>query len=224
MGWDPAWEQIFKSQSWGKYPPVEVVRFVARNFYNAPDRRGVRLFEAGCGPGANLWFMAREGFSVYGMDGSEAAIGLARERLNKECPSWRGELKVGDIGRLPYPDSYFDAVIDVEAIYANSYENSRRIYSELARVTKDGGKLLSIAFAKGSWGDGTGENVGHNAWLASEGPLAGKGYSRFADLDEIGELISGFELSNLEVSVRTMNNRGHEIKEWVIEAVKENKQ
>jgi tRNA G46 methylase TrmB len=51
-------------QEWGKYPPEHVIRFVARNFYRVPDRKYVHLLEVGCGPGANVWFMAREGFAV----------------------------------------------------------------------------------------------------------------------------------------------------------------
>ena len=34
MSWDPVWENVFQNQSWGKYPSENLVRFVARNFYN----------------------------------------------------------------------------------------------------------------------------------------------------------------------------------------------
>jgi len=38
MAWDPIWERVFSSQAWGKYPGEDLIRFVARNFYAAPDR------------------------------------------------------------------------------------------------------------------------------------------------------------------------------------------
>ena len=79
--WDPGWEQIFSSREWGKYPPEHVIRFIARSFYGVPDRKEVRLLEPGCGPGANIWFMAREGFTVSGIDGSATSIKQADERL-----------------------------------------------------------------------------------------------------------------------------------------------
>jgi hypothetical protein len=60
MVWDPVWENIFSSIPWGKYPPEELIRFVARNFYAALQRNRIKLLEMGCGPGANLWYMARE--------------------------------------------------------------------------------------------------------------------------------------------------------------------
>lgn len=50
-GWDPIWEEIYRKQEWGKYPPEYVIRFIARNFYHAADRRCVRLLDLGCDPG-----------------------------------------------------------------------------------------------------------------------------------------------------------------------------
>ena len=101
-GPDPAWEQIFRSRQWGKYPPEHLVRFVAGNFYGAPNRGAVHLLEIGCGPGANVWFMAREGFTVSAIDGSPTAISLAGERLASE--GLTADLRVGDFFSLPWPD------------------------------------------------------------------------------------------------------------------------
>ena len=92
--WDPVWEEVFRAQEWGKYPPEYVIRFVARSFYGAPDRKAVRLLDLGCGPGACTWYMAREGFSAAGIDGSETAICRCAERLRNERLA--ADLKVGD--------------------------------------------------------------------------------------------------------------------------------
>lgn len=193
-----------------------MVRFIAKNFYISGNRREIKILEIGCGPGANLWYMAREGFSVYGIDGSETAVKKACRRLNEEIPGWTGQVVVGDIVSLPFEENYFDAVIDVEAISCNSFDNSRKSYDELFRVTKQGGKLFSRTFATGSWGDGRGKHVGHNAWIVDEGPLLGKGYTRFTDFDEIEELIKPFISKEVEMLRRTMENRSELIKEWII--------
>lgn len=216
MAWDPVWEEVFKQQAWGKYPSVDFIRFIARNFYQSKDRKNVKILEVGCGPGANLWYMAREGFTVYGIDGSKTAIAQARERLNQECPEWSGELRIGDISALPFNDSFFDAVVDFEAICCNAFDNAKIIYGELARVTKNGGKLFSQTFATGCWGDKTGEKAGHNAWIVSEGPLLNKGYARFTEYEEIDELTGGFSIDEVELLTRTMDGRQHEVKEWVV--------
>ena len=222
MSWDSVWEQVFRNQNWGKYPGEELIRFVARNFYSAPDRSTIRVLEVGCGPGANLWFLAREGFAFAGIDGSPTAIAQAGERLDAEVPGWRtrGTLHTGDIGSLPFDDSYFDAVIDNEAICCNAWENAQSIYSEMARVVRPGGKLFSRTFACGTWGEGTGESAGHNAWYCSAGPLAGKGFARFTALDEIPELIRGWKASSIEQLSWTLNSRQDEIREWIILAEK----
>lgn len=218
--WDPVWEEIFRSREWGKYPSEDLIRFVARNFYQATDRSRVRVLEVGCGPGANLWYLAREGFSFAGIDGSETAIDKAARRLDAECPGWRvrGELGVGDIASLPYDTASFDAVIDNEALSCNGFDAACGMYAEIARVLKPGGRLYSRTFASGSWGDGTGESLGQGAWRCAEGPLAGKGVCRFTAEDDIPALMASFEVDALELLNWTCDNRRQQVREWLITA------
>src|ERR1700730_11711421 len=91
--WDPAWEKLFRAREWGRYPNEHLVRFVARNFYSAPDRTKVCILDLGCGQGPNTWYMAREGFSVSGIDGSQSALTQARDRLESE--NLKADLRVG---------------------------------------------------------------------------------------------------------------------------------
>ena len=110
MSWDPTWEQMFRTRDWGRYPPEELIRFVARHFFSVSDRRQVRVLEIGCGTGANIWFLAREGFDAYGIDGSKTAMVKAEQRLQEE--GLKAHLQVGDIISLSnfYPPSYFPSV------------------------------------------------------------------------------------------------------------------
>ena len=216
MAWDPIWEEIYRARDLGKYPAEDLIRFIARNFYKAPNRKDIKILEVGCGQGANIWYIAREGFSIYGVDGSSSAIDYAKKRLDQEISGWSGSLTVGDVVSLDFEDNYFDAVIDNEAVTHNSFENSKAIYNEMARVTKKGGKLFSRTFATGCWGDRSGENVGHNSWIVSEGPLELGEYIRFTDFEEISELLENFTVVEIELLTRTMENRKQEIKEWLI--------
>jgi ubiquinone/menaquinone biosynthesis C-methylase UbiE len=215
------WNDIFQKNEWGKYPSEELVRFIAKNFYSVSERSTVKLLEVGCGTGANLWFMAREGFSVYGIDISNVAIHRARHRLETEVPSWNGELRVGDMSNLPYDDNMFDGVIDHCAIYCNDFKTSQKIYRELARVAKKGGKLFSRTFATGSWGDKTGVQVAENTWITKEGPTAERGVTRFTELEEIPILVQGFKVTSIESVTRTFENRKHTFTEWIIIGEKE---
>jgi SAM-dependent methyltransferase len=222
MSWDPVWEEVFRSQAWGKYPGEELIRFVARNFYRAPDRAAIKLLELGCGPGANLWFCAREGFTTYGIDGSATAIKQSLDRLNAEVPDWHGEVRVGDFCALPYGDDFFDALIDNEAVYCNDFDTSRAIYAEAARVLKPGGKLFVRTFATGTVGDGTGESLGHHAWHVTEGPLLGKGFARFTSESDIVDLLTpALQINSVDLLSWTVGGQAQTVREWIIIAEKQ---
>ena len=54
---------------------------------------------------------------AHGVDGSEAAVMLAKKRLDRDCPCWIGEVMTGDILSLPFANNTFYAVIDSETVY-----------------------------------------------------------------------------------------------------------
>jgi SAM-dependent methyltransferase len=219
MAWDPVWEDIYRSRPWGQYPGEDVIRFVAGNFYGAPDRSAVRLLEVGSGTGANLWFMAREGFCVHGIDGSETGVELSRQRLDRECPGWRsagGQVLAGDMASLPYPDAFFDGALDVVAVCYSSFADARRIYAELARVVKPGGKLFLRTFERGCWGEGTGTLVDRNMWSCSEGHLAGFGPTRFTGEEELAELLPHWTIDRVEHSSLSEGGGRHHVRHLLV--------
>ena len=167
---------------------------------------------------SNIWYLAREGFSFDGFDGSATAVKIAAERLNLEIPDWRerGSFQVGDLANLPYRDNTFDAVIDVEAICCNGWDESRVIICEIARVLKPQGKLFSQTFSLESFGARSGKLAGRNAWISEAGGFANKGLTRFTAFEEIPDLYQEFNIAELEVTTRTSNGRKDEIKEWII--------
>lgn len=138
--WDSEWEHIYMSQEWGKYPPEELIRFVAQNYYNVGIRSDIKILDVGCGTGAGTWFMAREGFSTIGIDGSSTAINKAKKRFQDE--GLIGDFIIGDIEKIDYPNNYFDAITDIVAIQHNKYSNIIKIVEEIYRVLKPGGKLF----------------------------------------------------------------------------------
>jgi len=137
MSWDPTWEQVFRSRQWGKYPPEELIRFMAAYFYNVGERSETIILDAGCGTGACLWYVAEEGFDACGIDGSRTAVQLAKMRLRKE--RLEASVTVGDLVTLPFREGYFDGVIDVAAIQHNMQKSRDRIMREVFRVLKPQG-------------------------------------------------------------------------------------
>ncbi len=216
--WNSGWDEIFSKNEWGAYPPEELVRFVARNFYKAPQRDQVRFLEVGCGPGANLIYLAREGFSAVGLDGSQIALNRAQERLSAQ--GLAAELHSGDAMALPFEDASFDCVLDIECIYANTLADSHRILAETHRVLKPGGLLFSIAFMVGTYGDGKGPKLAGEPNTYKEitegGFHQGYGVIRLTSEEEIPDIYNLFSNVEYEYIIRSVKNRQHEIKEWII--------
>lgn len=220
MSWDPTWEQVFKARDWGRYPPEELIRFVARNFFAATDRTEHRILEIGCGTGANLWFLAREGFDAYGIDGSQTAVARAEHRLQEEA--LKAHLQIGDIVSLSsfFPAGYFDAVIDVACLQHNDVHTVQSILNQVLIALKPRGRIFSMMVAEGSYGDGLGREVAPGTFVdIGEGPLHEMGLGHFFSLAEVERLFGGFNIAGIEYSTRSLNNRQHWYKHWVVEGV-----
>jgi SAM-dependent methyltransferase len=216
VGPDPAWEQIFSSREWGKYPPEHVVRFLARTFYRVPNRAEVRLLEIGCGPGANVWFMAREGFRVSGIDCSPTAIRQAGERLASE--GLGADLRVGDNAALPWADNTFDGVLENVSLYCNGYESIRAALNEVCRVLKPGAPFQASFFTTATWGYGLGTPVEPDGFRdITEGPLAGTGFALFLTQERLSGLFEGFIGPSVERTSWTMSNGQHMVEQFVIQ-------
>jgi SAM-dependent methyltransferase len=210
---DPIWEDIFRSQQWGKYPSESVVRFVARHFYGAADRSKVRLLDLGSGPGACTWFMAREGFSVSAIDGSPTAIERLNERLAKE--GLKVDAKVGDFVRLPWDDNTFDGVIDNGALCCNSFTACKRVVSEIRRVLRPGGKFSSMTFTDRCWGYGLGTRKEQGGFTnIPEGPLKGCGFVLFMGRAQLDDLFDVFSDVRVERVSWTLDSQAHLVDWW----------
>src|SRR5574344_1708049 len=148
------WEKVFQEKEWGKYPSVPVIRFIARNFYKVPNRKDIKILEIGSGTGANLWFCAREGFSVIGLEGSKTANDKMLERFKKEnLSSHILKTKIGDYLYTldEIDDNSIDAIIDSESLCCNSFERTKEIISKCLKKLKVGSVMMSLTFAEGTW-------------------------------------------------------------------------
>lgn len=221
--WSPLWEEVFLSQAWGKYPSESLVQFIARNFYSVPKRDCLKILEVGCGPGPNIWYLAREGFSTYGIDGSQEAIRLAEERLTQEGLS--AHLEVGDINILPYSNNFFDAAIDVECLYANPLTASKNILKEIQRCLKPGGLLYSRTLTDQMYIGKSQTCCGHLEYSEiSDGPIAGKGFARLMGREDVNSLYGiHFDIQSLDSLEYTRVNGTQIISEWIIVARKREK-
>jgi len=220
------WENIFLENEWGKYPPVSIIKFVAKNLYKVEDKDKIKILEIGSGPGANLWFMAREGFTVYGIDFSKSACDRLIKRFEKESLSDRigeGGVLVGDYyDQLQgFEDGFFDAIVDVESLYCNSFEKSKAIIEMSLKELKTAVRMFSQTFSEKTWGFQEMIDVDYHASFPNEGPLASKGYARYTTREDIEKLYKTKNsiIKNVELQELHLNN-GKSISEYLIEVEK----
>jgi SAM-dependent methyltransferase len=219
--YDPIWESIFRSRSWGRYPAEELIRFVAREAFSVHDRTSLKALELGCGPGANLWFLANESIPFDAIDGSRSAVSQAKARLDSEKPGWKGRIEVGNFQRLFDDFRDYDFVLDSEAIYCNDFDESSVLIGEIYDRLKRGGAFWSRTFAPGTWGIESGTRIGRDYWLVNEGPLAGTGPARVTPLECIPQLY-GPAWASIAIGEMTRHdgNPNQVIREWIIVARK----
>ena len=124
------------------YPNEALLCFLGGDFFGRENKKDIKILEIGCGSGANLWMIAKEGFDAYGMDGSKSGIVAAKEMLTNK---WHvsATLKQGLFDDIPFDDDMFDAVIDVVSMQHINLETSNKALKEIKRVLKPGGKFFS---------------------------------------------------------------------------------
>jgi len=140
VSFDESWQERYeRGEALARYPYDFVVRFVQRYRPDKPSAE-TSVLEVGCGAGNNLWFAAREGFRVAGIDGSAAAVAYARNRFEQD--DLAGDLVVGDFTSLPFESDSVDLAIDRAALTYVGLTDAIRAVAEIRRVLRPGGRFL----------------------------------------------------------------------------------
>ena len=126
-----------------RFPNEELIRFLGMNFGDVPalNRLELKVLEVGCGSGANLWAIAREGFATHGLDISNEALHLCGQVLEDWGAS--AKLKLGSMEELPYDDRSFDLIVDIFSSNCLNERAFNNFLGETGRVLKQGGRLFS---------------------------------------------------------------------------------
>jgi SAM-dependent methyltransferase len=115
---------------------VDVLLALCSRLMPGPD---TTLLDIACGSGLALRLAAGAGANVAGIDAAAELIAVGRERV----PT--GDLRVGSMFELPWPDASFDAAISVNGIWGGC----EAALDEAYRVLRPGGRI-GITF----WGQG----------------------------------------------------------------------
>lgn len=214
-----------------RYPNEEFCRFMGRNFLdkNIPfeERKNIRILETGCGSGANLWMIAREGFDAHGIDLSIDGIELAREMLVSYNVS--ANLSVQDMSNLDFPENYFDAVVDVFSSYCLNKTQGEQYIKSVNSVLKPGGLFFSYFPSKKSESyqfPGDAKFVDSDTLdgiTRRDSPFCGQNYPfRFMHSREYEQLLtnSGFDIKYSEIADKTYRRKQELFSFVVVEARK----
>lgn len=139
----PDLEQVKKRQQqmWASgdfHAVATLIQPVADALCEAVDlQAGWRVLDVACGSGNAAIAAARCGADAVGIDYVPALLARGRRRVDAE--GLRIALLEGDAEAIPFPEESFDAVLSVfGSMFA---PNHRQAASELARVTRPGGKI-----------------------------------------------------------------------------------
>jgi ubiquinone/menaquinone biosynthesis C-methylase UbiE len=127
-------------------PPLTPLAAAALRVAPPPER----ILEIECGEGDAALFLAREfpAARIRGVDRSPERIRAATARVGLD-PEGRIAFKAGSPSALPYPDDFFDLVVQLDG---------RPTVAEIARVLQPGGHLV-LARSRSS-----GRSGGFAAW------------------------------------------------------------
>jgi len=132
------WNKIFGIKGKVFTKPQPDIPKIVKSF----EKKGAkRVLDLGCGTGRHLIYLAKKGFDVYGIDIAKRGIEIARKWLKKEGS--RANLKIGDIyKKLPYQDSFFDAIISTQVIHHARIDAIRKAIKEIERILKPSGLIF----------------------------------------------------------------------------------
>ncbi|BEK34020.1 class I SAM-dependent methyltransferase [Campylobacter jejuni] len=201
------WENIFSKKEWGKYPSENVIRFIARNFYNVQDRSKINILELGLGTGANLWFCAREGFKVSGIEWSKTGLERFRARLKDENLSTQIEqIEIGDyLEKLDlFKNESFDAWMDSYSLAYNDFEKTKQIIKKAMKKLKIGGKFFSITPSLYNEGFEKDANLGYHLVKPVSGSDAFTGVIRYCDEEDLKRLYEGegYKITSIKIHIQ----------------------
>jgi SAM-dependent methyltransferase len=203
-----------------KYPYDFVVSFVFRYYPKEKPRSKINILDVGCGIGNHLWFLAKEGFNAFGIDGSETAVKLAKKLL-KEF-NVEADIKVHDFTKpLPYENNFFDLVIDRSSLSCIDYSEMQKTLEEIHRVLKTGGYFLFSPYSKSHTSYLTSDKKGNFVEVV-EGSLKGTGWVCFYDEKDIRKLFSSEKWELIELSENISHDKisGNVNSWWIVVAKK----
>lgn len=132
------------------YERVESNRYALEPFIHSVAQftrhHGKKVLEVGVGAGTDHLQWARAGAVCHGVDLTDAAIEMTRNRLS--LYGFTSQLQRVDAEQLPFETESFDIVYSWGVIHHS--ENPAQIIEEIHRVLKKGGRFVGMMYGRRS--------------------------------------------------------------------------
>jgi tellurite methyltransferase len=188
--WNETWQSEDGRRDWLQADPQ--VLACAAAVLSADGRDALDL---GCGVGRHALALARIGFNVDALDGSE--VGIAQLRKDAELERLAIRTHQGSMTELPFADRSFDYLLAFNVIYHGDPAVLAATLGEISRILRPGGTLQLTMLSKRNVNYGVGKEIAANTFVvpnAADDKVHPHFYCNAAEL--VG-LLSGFELKSL---------------------------
>jgi ubiquinone/menaquinone biosynthesis C-methylase UbiE len=120
-------------------------------FADFQSAKGKAILEIGVGAGADFYNWCEQARHATGVDLTDAAIALTRERLElNQVPPEKYALRRADAENLPFANDSFDLVYSWGVLHHTP--DTARAFREACRVLKPGGTLKAMIYHTPCWG------------------------------------------------------------------------
>jgi SAM-dependent methyltransferase len=194
MSWlNNAWNRIFAQQGKIFTKPHEDMPGIVQRL-KAKEANAV--LDLGSGTGRHVVYLAKNSFSVFGLDNSPEGLKVTRHWLADE--GLKAELKLQSMTeKLPYVDAFFDAMVSVQVIHHAAIVTIRGIVAEVSRVLKMGGFLFVTVPRLRNQGVKF-EELEPNTCIPLDGPERGLPHHYFTP-EELRVLFKGYDVMDIHL-------------------------
>jgi ubiquinone/menaquinone biosynthesis C-methylase UbiE len=187
------WNDIFKTQGRVFNEPQSDMPAIVKLL---KERKAKTVLDLGSGTGRHSVYLAKNGFTVYGLDSSPEGLQATQKWLSAE--GLTAELHLGNMtAGLPYPDAFFDGLICIRVMHHGDSATVQKIAREITRVIKSGG-ILFVTVATSRKIANTWEEIEPNSLMPLDGPEKGLIHHFFTP-QEMKEVFSGFEVADIHL-------------------------
>jgi ubiquinone/menaquinone biosynthesis C-methylase UbiE len=158
------WERIYRQRGDLKFRVLPKIMRASKIFKASNYQK---ILDLSCGTGKHSIYLARKGFKVYATDISPTGLKIAREKA-ASLGLHNIRFKRHDMRSIPFPDSFFDAVICTWAIYHGTLEQIRQTISEIHRALKPDGTVITDLLSVATESYGLGEEIEKDTFVGAK--------------------------------------------------------